>query len=105
MALDKVDLSETLLVVTADHSHVLTMAGYPTRGNDIWGLVRSSDSRGRPEAEARRDALGLPYTTLSYANGPGYAGGPGSALFHGVHEQNYVYHALVEALGWNRAPR
>jgi alkaline phosphatase len=112
-----------------------------------------------------RDALGLPYTTLSYANGPGYtgassqqpagpkhfphraaaqsgiaagrtdlsgvnttgptylqeatvplptethggedvpiyAGGPGAELFHGVREQNYIYHAIVEALGWNSA--
>jgi alkaline phosphatase len=33
-----------------------------------------------------------------------FAGGPGSELFTGVREQNYVYHALVEALGWNRAP-
>jgi alkaline phosphatase len=31
-----------------------------------------------------------------------YAGGPGSELFAGVREQNYVYHALVEALGWNK---
>jgi alkaline phosphatase len=31
-----------------------------------------------------------------------YAGGPGSELFTGVREQNYVYHAIVEALGWNR---
>ncbi len=31
-----------------------------------------------------------------------YAGGPGAELFAGVREQNYVYHALVEALGWNR---
>jgi len=32
-----------------------------------------------------------------------YAGGPGAELFTGVREQNYVYHAIVEALGWNRA--
>ncbi len=31
-----------------------------------------------------------------------YAGGPGSELFAGVREQNYVYHAIVEALGWNK---
>lgn len=34
----KVDLSETLIVVTADHSHVMTMGGLATpRGNDILG--------------------------------------------------------------------
>ena len=30
-----------------------------------------------------------------------YASGPGAQLFRGVREQNYLYHAMVEALGWN----
>jgi alkaline phosphatase len=30
-----------------------------------------------------------------------YATGPGSALFHGVQEQSYLYYAMAEALGWN----
>ena len=30
-----------------------------------------------------------------------YAGGAGAALFHGVQEQSYVYHAIVGALGWD----
>ncbi len=59
---------DTLIVVTADHSHVFTMAGYPARGNDILGLV--ADAEGKPA----KDALGLPYTTLGYQNGPGYLG-------------------------------
>lgn len=33
---------------------------------------------------------------------PIYAAGPGAHLFHGVHEQSYIYHVAVEALGWNR---
>jgi alkaline phosphatase len=33
---------------------------------------------------------------------PIYAGGRRAALFHGVQEQSYVYHAMVEALGWTR---
>jgi alkaline phosphatase len=164
-ALSLVDRSRTLVVVTADHSHVLTLAGYPTRGNPILGLVVGNDGRGEPDGEPSRDSLGLPYTTLSYANGPGYpgasdqqpegpkrfphrtrevrgvtsgrpdlsgvdtssprylqeaavprssethagedvviyAGGPGSQLFRGVQEQSYVYHAIVAALGWDRA--
>jgi len=37
--MSKVDLSDTLIVVTADHSHVMTMGGLATpRGNDILGM-------------------------------------------------------------------
>jgi alkaline phosphatase len=161
-ALSLVNPRETLIVVTADHSHVLTMAGYPTRGNDILGLARGNDAHGAPELTPLHDMLGLPFTTLSYANGPGYTGrsreqpegakryphtptgyagirngrprlsdaearqpnylqestvparnethagedvpiyatGPGAALFHGVQEQSYVFHAVEAALGW-----
>jgi alkaline phosphatase len=65
-AADKVG-QDTLIVVTADHSHVFTIAGYPERGNPILGLVKVGGS-------TTKDMLGLPYTTLGYANGPGYTG-------------------------------
>jgi alkaline phosphatase len=69
-----VDPDDTLIVVTADHSHVLTMSGYPTRGNDILGKVYGNDAKGERSKEPLHDMLGLPFTTLSYANGPGYTG-------------------------------
>ena len=162
-ALRLVDLDETLVVVTADHSHVFAIAGYPTRGNPILGVVAGNDDRGEPAGEPALDGHGLPYTTLGYLNGPGhaassdqqpagakrfphrprrfepataarpdlagvdtaspmylqesavplasethagedvpiYAGGAGAALFHGVQEQSYVYHAIRAALGWD----
>jgi alkaline phosphatase len=66
-ATEAVDARDTLILVTADHSHTLTIGGYPARGNPILGLVRG------PGATApERDAQGRPYTTLSYANGPGF---------------------------------
>ncbi|MBW3550028.1 MAG: alkaline phosphatase, partial [Proteobacteria bacterium] len=63
---------DTLIVVTADHSHTLGFAGYPQRGNPILGLVREAPARPGAEAKLTRDADGLPYTTLSYGNGPGH---------------------------------
>ena len=66
---------DTLILVTADHSHTMTFAGYPVRGNPILGLVAEEDRDGKVAPALDRD--GLPYTTLGYANGPGYVGGNG----------------------------
>ena len=55
----------TLILVTADHSHTMTIAGYPVRGNPILGYVVEVDG------ETATDAEGRQYTTLGYANGPG----------------------------------
>ncbi len=71
-ALQKTDASETLIIVTADHSHVFTIAGYPTRGNPILGLVRGNQGNGEPANTDSLDVNGLPYTTLGYTNGPGF---------------------------------
>ena len=154
-------------MVTADHGHPLTLAGYATRGNPILGLVRVNDPfSGDPLETPATDGTGLPYTTLQYAIGPGHhaptdaqpegtkrfpheplavgvptvpgrpdlsevdtrdpnllqqsavasfagahsgedvavwAHGPGDILFSGSLEQSALYHAMVEALGWNAA--
>jgi alkaline phosphatase len=161
VALAKTDARDTLVVVTADHSHTLTISGYPKRGNPILGLVVGSIGEGAASNTPAKDLTGKPYTTLNYATGPGfdeksdvepegaktyahrptkadpatsgrpdltgpqaqdpnhlqealvplsagthggedvaiYAGGPGAFLFHGVQEQNYVFHAIAAALG------
>ncbi len=162
-ALEEVDLAETLIVVTADHGHTLSMGGYSPRGNPILGLVSGRDPFGEDTSgQPAPDLAGRPFTTLSYANGPGHTGpsnaqpagpkhyphypsegsaaserpplakesvvdpaylqeaivpltsethggadvplfadGPGAFLFHGVQEQNFIYHAIVDALGWS----
>ncbi|MGV3582203.1 MAG: alkaline phosphatase [Methylophilus sp.] len=66
-AMEKVDMRDTLIVVTADHSHTLTIAGYPKRGNPILGKVVSP---GKTTPDHAAD--GNPYTTISFANGVGY---------------------------------
>ncbi|XP_056894070.1 alkaline phosphatase, intestinal, tandem duplicate 1 [Takifugu flavidus] len=118
--------SDTLTVVTADHSHVFTFGGNTPRGNPIFGLApKNADD-------------GMPFTSILYANGPGYihvngsrenitmvdynddeymqqaavpldaethggedvaiyAKGPMAHLFHGVKEQNYIAHVMAYA--------
>lgn len=56
--------TDTLIIVTADHSHTFNITGYPSRGNPILG---KSAIDGRPLLDQDR----LPYTTLQYSNGPG----------------------------------
>ena len=67
MAIDSTNPEDTLIIVTADHSHVFTIAGYPKRGNPILGKVVGV---GKTEASLAKD--GMPYTTLGYTNGRGY---------------------------------
>ncbi|CAG2101117.1 unnamed protein product [Medioppia subpectinata] len=126
LAVRSVNLDETLVVVTADHSHSLTMNGYPKRGTDIRGINGNHDDNG------------VPFTTLMYGNGPGYqhdrvdpstvntsnisdlkyrnvaaiplvsahhggedvalyAIGPMAHLFRGTQEQSYVAHSMAFA--------
>ncbi|KAL7029975.1 hypothetical protein ACKWTF_006457 [Chironomus riparius] len=54
--LDRVNLNDTLIVVTADHGHVMTISGYAERGHNIFGIAGEGTD-------------GLPYMTISYANG------------------------------------
>ncbi|RHW76663.1 alkaline phosphatase [Colwellia sp. RSH04] len=66
-AVDNTNPEETLILVTADHSHVFTIAGYPKRGNPILGKVV-----GVGESEPSLASDGMPYTTLGYTNGRGF---------------------------------
>lgn len=85
--LSVIDQSETLLVVTSDHSHVLTIGGLATpRGNPILGVDTKPS-----------DIDGLLYSTLLYGNGPGYSS-PRAVLSNTTtnsHERNAVHGSAV----------
>tara|TARA_R110001632_G_scaffold189881_2_gene310429 strand:- start:8013 stop:9896 length:1884 start_codon:yes stop_codon:yes gene_type:complete len=66
-AIDMTDPEETLIIVTADHGHVFTIAGYPKRGNPILGKVVNVGAE-----EPALAADDMPYTTLGYTNGGGF---------------------------------
>lgn len=89
-----INLRETLVLVSADHSHVFTMAGYPLRPaselpypvvsapaeyrdsphNNLFDVVFDVDNDGNVVKST--DARGVPYTILGYQNGPGFRGEP-----------------------------
>lgn len=73
-AAEATSADDTLILVTADHSHTLSFVGYPVRGNPILGKVRGASGEEGENGDYAIDSLGLPYTTLSYSNGPGYVG-------------------------------
>ncbi|CAH2044367.1 unnamed protein product, partial [Iphiclides podalirius] len=68
---------DSLIVVTADHAHVMTFNGYTRRGGDILG---PSDDR---------DESGVPYMTLSYSNGPGFRPHLNNTRVDVTRESNY----------------
>ncbi|KAL7734695.1 hypothetical protein ACLKA6_010989 [Drosophila palustris] len=59
LAREMTDIEDTLIVVTSDHGHTLTIAGNPGRGTPILGLN-----------QLQTDLNGVKYATLNYAAGP-----------------------------------
>ena len=70
-AMEMTQIEETLLIVTADHSHSVTFNGYPERGNNILGTFM--DPNRYYVSLNQTHPQPTPYTTISYANGPGFA--------------------------------
>lgn len=71
-------LDDTLIIVSADHSHTFTIAGYPQRGNNILGKVIEP---GKTTPTVAADSW--VYTTLGYANGGGFAVGQPADAYTG----------------------
>ncbi|XP_059134704.1 alkaline phosphatase, germ cell type-like [Peromyscus eremicus] len=129
-AIDKADQltseQDTMILVTADHSHVFSFGGYTLRGTSIFGLAPFKAQDGKS------------FTSILYGNGPSYklqegvrpdvtdkesrdptyqqqaavplssethsgedvaifARGPQAHLVHGVQEQNYIAHLMAFA--------
>uniref|UniRef100_A0A034VH47 alkaline phosphatase n=1 Tax=Bactrocera dorsalis TaxID=27457 RepID=A0A034VH47_BACDO len=59
LARNMTDPEDTLIVVTSDHAHPLSISGYPERGNDILNINKIG-----------YDKSGVHYATLNYAAGP-----------------------------------
>lgn len=87
LAYEHTDPAETLIIVTADHSHVFTLGGYPTRGNPILGKVINNDAAGNPESVDALAEDGLPYTTVGYANGRGFQVLPEAQSADAIYEE------------------
>ena len=69
-ALGLVDLKNTLVVVTADHDHTMTINGYSHKGNNILGKVtdiKKTTVQKTPVLATAGDSL--PYTALVFGNG------------------------------------
>jgi len=94
-------LDDTLIIVTADHSHTFNFSGYPTRGNPILGKVDSNDSSGKPRGKPKLMGDAKPFTTLGYYVGPGAAwvGGPRPDLSETdtVNDKNFIQQAAIPA--------
>lgn len=61
---DKGLLEDTLVIVAADHSHVVTFSGQSARGTPVLGLI--TDAQGNVQ-QAKDN---LPYPAINYTNGP-----------------------------------
>lgn len=87
-ALAMVNSDDTLIVVTADHSHTMSYSGYNRRGSDILGL---SQDGGIDR---------MPYSILSYANGPSFprfdqkTNRRRNLLLDNIYHPNYTFPAL-----------
>ena len=114
--LDLVDLEETMILVTADHSSALAFSGYPTRGMPVLGSLSYPEfsftggmgfQGGHLEKDAavRQQFLANLQNNLAAHAGedvPAYATGYKSELVRGVMEQNVLFDVILDSLDINQ---
>ena len=74
-----VNLTDTLVIVTADHSHTMSIGGYTGREVDITGVVIEADGKVDMGEDDKT------FTVLSYGNGPGFL------QFNATGEGNFTF--------------
>ncbi len=128
-AMEMTSESDTLILVTADHSHPLTINGYPLLDRNADGSENRDGSRASLLGSGGRDAHGHEYPALSFAAGPGamsprpkiadrpamiplefgvHAGedvlvaarGPGADQVHGFITNTQIFDVMRAAYGW-----
>lgn len=92
---------DTLIIVTADHSHTFTIAGYSTRGNPILGKAIYNDEKGNSAGMPKLMDDEKPFTTLGYYTGPGasWADGarPDLSEVDTINDKNFVQQGAIPA--------
>ncbi|CAF1004713.1 unnamed protein product [Adineta ricciae] len=81
---DRGVLNETLMVVTADHSHVFSFGAYASRGSNILGF-------GSLEQLNVSDVDRLPINIIAYGNGPNYASARNATYLYSLDTNSTKY--------------
>ena len=119
MFLDKMDLEETLVILTADHSHAFAIQGYPPLNNPILGSLKNvttlvysagpgfQTKKAIPPENANKNFPGYDYPAVTNTTQGRHGGedvlipanGPMAHLFQGIRMQSYIGHVMQYASG------